>query len=32
VIRAQTPAEGDSNLQNEAKLRVLIDGLLAKTQ
>ena len=32
VIRAQTPAEGDSNLQNEAKLRALIDGLLAKTQ
>jgi len=32
VIRAQTPAEGDSNLQNEAKLRKLIEGLLAKTQ
>jgi len=28
VIRAQTPAEGDSNLQNESKLRVLIEGLL----
>ena len=28
VIRAQTPAEGDSNLQNEAKLRVLIESLL----
>ena len=28
VIRAQTPADGDSNLQNEAKLRVLLDGLL----
>ena len=32
VIRAQTPAEGDSNLQNEAKLRALIESLLAKTQ
>ena len=28
VIRAQTPADGDSNLQNEAKLRVLLEGLL----
>jgi peroxiredoxin len=28
VIRAQTPADGDSKLQNEAKLRVLLDGLL----
>jgi peroxiredoxin len=28
VIRAQTPASGDSNLQNEAKLRALLDGLL----
>jgi peroxiredoxin len=28
VIRAQTPADGDSNLQNEAKLRALIEGLL----
>ena len=28
VIRAQTPADGDSRLQNEAKLRVLLDGLL----
>jgi peroxiredoxin len=28
MIRAQTPADGDSNLQNEAKLRVLIEGLL----
>jgi hypothetical protein len=28
VIRAQTPAVGDSNLQNEAKLRTLIESLL----
>ena len=28
VIRAQTPADGDSNLQNEAKLRTLLDSLL----
>ena len=28
MIRAQTPADGDSNLQNEAKLRVLLEGLL----
>jgi len=28
MIRAQTPADGDSNLQNEAKLRALLDGLL----
>ena len=28
VIRAQTPSEGDSNLQNEEKLRALIEGLL----
>jgi peroxiredoxin len=28
VIRAQTPAEGDSNLQNEPKLRALIESLL----
>lgn len=28
TIRAQTPSEGDSNLQNEAKLRALIEKLL----
>jgi len=28
VIRAQTPSQGDSNLQNEAKLRALIESLL----
>jgi len=28
IIRAQTPAEGDGNLQNEKKLRVLIESLL----
>jgi hypothetical protein len=28
MIRAQTPAEGDGNLQNEKKLRVLIENLL----
>lgn len=28
VIRAETPADGDSNLQNEAKLRALLEGLL----
>ncbi len=28
MIRAQTPPEGDSNLQNEAKLRALIESLL----
>ena len=31
VIRAQTPANGDSNLQNEAKLRILLDGLLKES-
>ena len=31
VIRAQTPASGDSNLQNEAKLRVLLDDLLKES-
>jgi peroxiredoxin len=28
TIRAQTPSEGDGNLQNEGKLRALIEGLL----
>ena len=28
VIRAQTPSDGDSKLQNEAKLRVLLESLL----
>jgi hypothetical protein len=28
MIRAQTPADGDGNLQNEKKLRVLIESLL----
>jgi peroxiredoxin len=28
IIQAQTPPEGDSNLQNEAKLRALIERLL----
>jgi peroxiredoxin len=31
MIRAQTPAEGDGNLQNEKKLRVLIEDLLKES-
>lgn len=28
IIRAQSPPQGDANLQDEAKLRVIIEGLL----
>jgi hypothetical protein len=28
MIRAQSPPQGDPNLQDEAKLRVMIEGLL----